>query len=174
MAGPTRTLTSPFVRSRRHVPRRHVCWAHPPFAAAVPSLVIAALRPCEVCQLGGRSTVDFLDATAGWANLLEGRTRPALAHFRSVLVAVRGDLAGSRYAVEAALGAGCGLAEVGDEHAAEVLALARGWVDEAGHSLAPAMRRRLDGVSVASGAAAMMLADPRDRLLEILERYREP
>ena len=103
-------------------------------------------------QLGGRSTVDFLAATAGWANLLEGRTRPALAHFRSVLVAVRGDLAGSRYAVEAALGAGCGLAEVGDEHAAEVLALARGWVDEAGHALAPAIRHRLDGLPVASGA----------------------
>ncbi|HEY7988511.1 MAG TPA: BTAD domain-containing putative transcriptional regulator [Lapillicoccus sp.] len=123
-------------------------------------------------QLGGRSTVDFLAATAGWANLLEGRARPALAHFRSVLVAVRGDLAGSRYAAEAALGAGCALAEVGDENAAEVLDLARGWVAEAGHVLAPAVRRRLDGLPVMAGAGvAMTLADPRDRLLEILERY---
>ena len=73
-----------------------------------------------------------------------------------------------------ALGAGCGLAEVGDEHAAEVLALALWWADEAGHALAPAIRHRRTGLSVVSGAgAAMTLADPRDRLLAILERYRE-
>jgi len=43
-----------------------------------------------------------------------------------VLVAVRGDLTSSRYAIESALGAGCCLAALGDEDATEVLDLARG------------------------------------------------
>jgi predicted ATPase/DNA-binding winged helix-turn-helix (wHTH) protein len=124
-------------------------------------------------HVGGRSTVDFLAATAGWANLLEGRTRAALALFRSVLVAVRGDLTSSRYAIEAALGAGCCLAELGDEDATELLDLARGWLAESGHTLPPAIRQRVEGLPTGS-AVVTTLSGPRDRLLAILEHYREP
>ena len=51
-------------------------------SAAALALLEQVLPVAE--HVGGRSTVDFLAATAGWANLLEGRTRPALALFRSV------------------------------------------------------------------------------------------
>jgi tetratricopeptide (TPR) repeat protein len=140
-------------------------------SAAALALLEQVLPVAE--HVGGRSTVDFLAATAGWANLLEGRTRPALALFRSVLVAVRGDLTSSRYAIESALGAGCCLAALGDEDATEVLDLARGWLADSGHALPPAIRQRVDGLPAGSGVGALSLSDPRDRLLAILERSRE-
>ena len=140
-------------------------------SAAALALLEQVLPVAE--HVGGRSTVDFLAATAGWANLLEGRARPALALFRSVLVAVRGDLTSSRYAIESALGAGCCLAALGDEDATEVLDLARGWLADSGHALPPAIRQRVDGLPAGSGVGALSLSDPRDRLLAILERSRE-
>jgi hypothetical protein len=94
--------------------------------------------------------------------------------FRSVLVAVRGDPTSSRYAVEAALGAGSALAAHGDEDAAEVVDLARGWLAGSGHTLPPAIRRVVDALppEVEAGVVTT-LSDPRDWLLSILERYPE-
>jgi predicted ATPase/DNA-binding SARP family transcriptional activator len=139
----------------------------------------AALRLVEevlpVAQsVAGRSTVDFLVATAGWANLLENRRRPALALFRSVLVAVRGDVTASRYAVESVLGAACALVELEDDDAAEVLGDARHWLADSGYRLAPALRQRLDGLGATDPVDGVgSLARPSDRLLAVLDRYRD-
>ena len=124
-------------------------------------------------HVGGRSTVDFLAATAGWANLLEGgpgrRSRcSGRCSSRSVATSPAPGMPSRRRSGRVAA-----LAALGDEDAAEVLDLARGWLADSGHALPPAIRSGVDGLPAGSGVGALSLSDPRDRLLAILERSRE-